>query len=68
MEVACLARILERAKRWHLIQTISKLFPNAVISGRVLTPDRKPCFRVEPPVKNWKPCAVAIAKYFKFHP
>ena len=41
MEVACLARILRRAKRWHLMADEIKRPPERRDIGRVLTPEQK---------------------------
>jgi hypothetical protein len=41
MEVACLARILRRAKRWHLIAGELRPLPERRDIGRVLTPEQK---------------------------
>jgi integrase len=41
MEVACLARILRRAKRWHLIADELRPLPENHDIGRVLTPEQK---------------------------
>ena len=41
MEVACLARILKRAKRWHLIADEIQPLPESHDTGRVLTPEQK---------------------------
>jgi integrase len=41
MEVSCLARILRRAKRWHLMADEFRPLPERRDIGRVLTPDQK---------------------------
>ena len=41
MEVSCLARILRRAKRWHIIADEIRLLPERRDVGRVLTPEQK---------------------------
>jgi integrase len=41
MEVSCLARILRRAKRWHLIADEIRPLPERRDIGRVLTPEQK---------------------------
>jgi integrase len=41
MEVACLARILRRAKRWHLIADELRPLPEKRDIGRVLSPEQK---------------------------
>jgi integrase len=41
MEVACLARILRRAKRWHLIADEIEPLPERQDIARVLTPEQK---------------------------
>jgi integrase len=41
MEVSCLARILRRAKRWHLIADEVRPLPERRDIGRVLTPEQK---------------------------
>jgi integrase len=41
MEVACLARILKRAKRWHLIADEVRTLPERRDIGRALTPEHK---------------------------
>jgi integrase len=41
MEVACLARILRRAKLWHMIAGEIKPLPELHDIGRVLTPEQK---------------------------
>ena len=41
MEVLCLARILRRAKRWHLIADEIRPLPERRDIGRVLTPEQK---------------------------
>jgi integrase len=41
MEVGCLARILRRAKRWHLIEDEIHLLPERHDIGRVLTCEQK---------------------------
>jgi integrase len=41
MEMSCLARILRRAKRWHLIADEIRPLPERRDIGRVLTPEQK---------------------------
>jgi len=59
MEVACLARILRRAKRWHLIADDLRPLPERRDIGRVLTPEQKAellstaCSRPEWQVATW---------------
>jgi len=59
MEVACLARILRRAKRWHLIADELRPLPERHDIGRALTPEQKAMLlstasrRPEWQVANW---------------
>jgi integrase len=61
MEVGCLARILKRAKRWHLFVDEIKPLPECHDIGRVLTPEQKATLLKTASSKpEWQTAALAI--------